>query len=50
MAGKVSAERSLQQYFDRLISINDDEADLETAIKNTFTNLERAALATWRPA
>jgi glycerate 2-kinase len=44
MAGKVSAERSLQQYFDRLISINDDEADLETAIKNTFTNLERAAL------
>jgi len=44
MAGKVSGERSLQQYFDQLISINDDEADLETAIKNTFTNLEKAAL------
>ena len=43
MAGKVSGERSLHQYFDQLISINDDEADLETAIKNTFTNLERAA-------
>jgi len=44
MAGKVSGERSLHQYFDQLISINDEEADLETAIKNTFTNLERAAL------
>ena len=43
MAGKVSGERSLHQYFDQLISINDDEADLEKAIKNTFTNLERAA-------
>ena len=45
MAGKVPAiiERSLQQYFDQLISINDDEADLETAIKNTFTDLEKAA-------
>jgi len=43
MAGKVSSERSLHQYFDQLISINDGEADLETAIKNTFTNLERAA-------
>lgn len=45
MAGKVPAisERSLQQYFDQLISINDDETDLETAIKNTFTNLDKAA-------
>ena len=43
MAGKVSSERSLLQYFDQLISINDDEADPETAIKNTFTNLERTA-------
>lgn len=43
MAGKVSGEGSLHQYFDQLISINDDEADLETAIKNTYTNLERAA-------
>ena len=36
-------DKSLQQYFDQLISINEDEADLETAIKNTFTNLEKAA-------
>jgi glycerate kinase len=43
MAGKVSGERSLHQYFDQLISINDDEADLEAAIKNTYTNLERTA-------
>ncbi|HEU5166199.1 MAG TPA: glycerate kinase, partial [Chitinophagaceae bacterium] len=45
MTGKVPAisERSLQQYFDRLISINDDGADLETSIRNTFINLERAA-------
>jgi glycerate 2-kinase len=43
MAGKVSTERSLRQYFDQLISINEDEADPETAIKNTFTNLERTA-------
>jgi uncharacterized phage protein gp47/JayE len=33
----------LRQYFDQLISINEDEADPETAIKNTFTNLERTA-------
>lgn len=45
MAGQVPAlvDRSLQQYFDQLISINDNEADLETAIKNTFTNLEKAS-------
>ena len=43
MAGKVSGERSLYQYFDQLVSINDEEADLETAIKNTFINLEKAA-------
>jgi len=43
IAGKVSTKRTLQQYFDRLISINSDEADLGTAIKNTFTNLEKAA-------
>lgn len=45
MAGRVPAliDKSLQQYFDQLISINDNEADLETAIKNTFTNLEKAS-------
>ena len=45
MAGSVPSwiDKSLQQYFDQLISINDDEADLETAIKNTFTNLEKTA-------
>ena len=45
MAGQVPAfiDKSLHQYFDQLISINDDEADLETAIKNTFMNLEKAA-------
>ena len=46
MAGKVPAtkEGSLQQYFDQLISINGEETDLEIAIKNTYTNLERTAL------
>jgi glycerate kinase len=45
MAGQVPAfiDKSLHQYFDQLISINDDIDDLETAIKNTFTNLEKAA-------
>ncbi len=45
MAGRVSAlvDKTLQQYFDQLISINDNEANLETAIKNTFTNLEKAS-------
>ena len=45
MAGRVPAliDKSLQQYFDQLISINDNEADLETAIKNTFRNLEKAS-------
>jgi glycerate 2-kinase len=43
MAGKVSDERYLHQYFDQLISINDEEADLEIEIKNTYTNLQRTA-------
>jgi len=45
MAGRVPVyiDKSLQQYFDQLISINDDDTDLETAIKNSFTNLEKAA-------
>ena len=45
LAGRVPPliDKSLQQYFDQLISISDNEADLETAIKNTFTNLEKAS-------
>ena len=45
MTGSVPVfrEKSLNQYFDQLISINDDESDLGTAIKNTFTNLEKTA-------
>jgi glycerate kinase len=45
MAGQVPAliDRSLHQYFDQLISINDDIDDLETAIRKTFINLEKAA-------
>ena len=45
MAGRVPVmiDKTIQEYFDQLISINDDEADLETAIKNTFINLEKTA-------
>jgi glycerate kinase len=45
MAGRVPAliDKSLQQYFDQLISINEKEGDLETAMRNTFTNLEKAS-------
>src|SRR5436190_2708321 len=32
-----------QQYFDRIISINENEGDLEVAMKNTYMNLEKAA-------
>ena len=44
-AGRVAIApgQSSQQYFDRLISINENEDDLEQAIKNTYTNLEKAA-------
>ena len=45
MAGRVPSgiDKSLHQYFDQLISINNDQADLGTAIKNTFMNLEKTA-------
>ena len=45
MAGQVPGiiDKSLKQYFDQLISINDNEADLGTAIKNTFANLEKTS-------
>ena len=45
MAGQVPAtiDKSLHQYFDQLISINDDLSDLATSMKNTFMNLEKTA-------
>ena len=45
MAGQVPAfiDESLHQYFDQLISINDDLSDLGTSMKNTFVNLEKTA-------
>ena len=45
MAGRIPEiiEKSLHQYFDQLISINDDESDLETSIRNTYPNLEKTA-------
>jgi len=45
MAGSVPlvTDKALQEYFDQLISINDNLTDLETAIKNTYFNLEKAA-------
>ena len=44
-AGRVAiaSDQSSQQYFDRLISINENNNDLQEAIKNTYTNLEKAA-------
>jgi glycerate kinase len=44
-AGRVAIapDQSLQQYFDRLISINENIDDMEAAMKNTYMNLEKAA-------
>jgi glycerate 2-kinase len=44
-AGRVdiAVEQSSQHLFDRLISINEYEDDLEAAMKNTYMNLEKAA-------
>src|SRR6187549_589513 len=44
-AGRVTiaTDQSSQQYFDRIISINENEGDLEVAMKNTYMNLENAA-------
>ena len=44
-AGRVTiaTDQSSQQYFDRLISINENTDDLGAAIKNTYINLEKAA-------
>jgi glycerate kinase len=48
IAGKVPLEYDddLQQYFDVLISINNEVGDLETAMKNTRDNLIRTARMT----
>jgi glycerate kinase len=35
--------QSSQQYFDRIISINENTDDLDAAMKNTYINLEKAA-------
>jgi glycerate kinase len=40
---EIALDPASQQYFDRLISINENEDDLEAAMKNTYTNLEKAA-------
>jgi len=44
-AGRVAIapDESSQQYFDRIISINENMDDLEAAMKNTYMNLEKAA-------
>jgi len=44
-AGRVAitSNQSSQQYFDRLISINEKIDDMEAAMKNTYINLEKAA-------
>jgi len=34
---------SLKQYFDQLFSINDHHTGIESAIKNTFSNLEKSS-------
>lgn len=45
MAGRVLAatDKNLQQYFDQLISINDEMIDIEKAIRDTYLNLEKTA-------
>jgi glycerate kinase len=45
LAGKlpVSIDDELKKYFDQLISINEVDTDLQSAIKNTYSNLERTA-------
>jgi len=42
LAGKVEADRELDQYFDELININPEPVDLATAMRNTRENLVRA--------
>jgi len=44
-AGRVAIipDQLSQQYFDRLISINENMDDMEATMKNTYMNLEKAA-------
>src|SRR4030095_14493713 len=46
IAGRVEVGpgQSYKQYFDQLISINENQDDLPGAIKNTYMNLEKTAL------
>lgn len=45
LAGKIPSEDNpqLRKYFDRLLSINPEITDIETAIKNTYVNLVATA-------
>jgi glycerate kinase len=45
MAGRITpvVNEEMKKYFDQLISINDNNVDLQTAIKDTFSNLEVAS-------
>jgi len=45
IAGQVKEffDQSYKKYFDRLISINENEPDMMTALKDTYTNLEKTA-------
>jgi glycerate kinase len=43
IAGTVSDDIKLSDYFTRLIAVNGDNPDIEAAMKNTYFNLEKAA-------
>jgi glycerate 2-kinase len=43
MAGRISNTPAMRQYFDTLLSINDDDVPMDMALKNTHVNLERTA-------
>jgi glycerate kinase len=43
MAGKIASDEALLPYFDKLVPINGPGTDIETALKNTYINLEKAA-------
>jgi glycerate kinase len=43
LAGRIEDQEKLLPYFIRLISINEEDTDIETALKNTYSNLEKAA-------
>jgi len=36
-------DRRLHQYFDELLAINNEDASLDEALKNTYANLVRTA-------